>query len=160
MHKKTLWKSQKTEWKSLDTRRRARCKSYSILFDLCGSHGFNHRFQNKKNRVRLFISTLLAEKSAFSRCVIHNWEEIESLKMKKSWKSPLILFSHFHTNPVLTLCLACCRWVVLSLNCFVPIHMTVMLTVCYINRQSGRGYHYSDTNSWGESATGKKLILR
>ena len=27
-----------------------------------------------------------------------------------------------------------------------------MLTVCYINRQSGRGYHYSDTNACGESA--------
>ena len=30
---------------------------------------------------------------------------------------------------------------------FVPIHTTVMLTVCYINRQPGRGYHYSETNA-------------
>ena len=62
-----------------------------ILFNLCGSLGFYHRCQNQRNRVRLFISTLLAEKSAFSRCVIHNWEEIESLKIEKivekSWKS-------------------------------------------------------------------------
>ena len=27
-----------------------------------------------------------------------------------------------------------------------------MLTVCYINRQPGRGYHYSETNACGESA--------
>ena len=27
---------------------------------------------------------------------------------------------------------ACCRWVVLSVNCFC-LHTTVMLTVCYIN---------------------------
>ena len=31
-----------------------------------------------------------------------------------------------------------------------------MLTVCYINRQSGRGYHYSDTNACSESAASKK----
>ena len=55
--------------------------------------------------------------------------------MKKSWKSPGILFSHFSTNHVLTHCLACCRWVVLSQNWFAPIHTTVMLTVCYINRR-------------------------
>ena len=78
--------------------------------------------------------------------------------MKKSWKSPGILFSHSHTNPVLTLCFACCRCVVLSLNCFVPIHTTVILTVCYINRQPGRGYHYSDTNACGESAASDKHL--
>ena len=39
---------------------------------------------------------------------------------------------NFRTNPVLT----CCRWIVLSLNCFVPITTTVMLTVCYINKQT------------------------
>ena len=33
-----------------------------------------------------------------------------------------------------------------------------MLTVCYINRQPGRGYHYSDTNACGESAASKKQI--
>ena len=33
-----------------------------------------------------------------------------------------------------------------------------MLTVCYINRQPGRGYHYSDTNSCGESAASKNVI--
>ena len=32
-----------------------------------------------------------------------------------------------------------------------------MLTVCYINRQPGRGYHYSDTNACGESAASKKV---
>ena len=37
------------------------------------------------------------------------------------------------------------------------LHTTVMLTVCYINRQPGRGYHYSDTNACGESAASKKL---
>ena len=30
-----------------------------------------------------------------------------------------------------------------------------MLTVCYINRQPGRGYPYSDTNACGESAASK-----
>ena len=34
-----------------------------------------------------------------------------------------------------------------------------MLTVCYINRLSGRGYHYSETNAWGESAASKKCCL-
>ena len=33
-----------------------------------------------------------------------------------------------------------------------------MLTVCYINRQPGRGCHYSDTNACGESAASKKCI--
>ena len=28
-------------------------------------------------------------------------------------------------------------------------------TVCFINRQPGRGYHYSETNACGESATSK-----
>ena len=31
------------ELKSLDIRQRARCNSYSILFNLCGSPGFYHR---------------------------------------------------------------------------------------------------------------------
>ena len=48
----------------------------------------------------------------------------------------------------------------LSVNClvgelFCSIHTTVMLTVCYINRQPGRGYHYSKTNACGESAASK-----
>ena len=30
-----------------------------------------------------------------------------------------------------------------------------MLTVCYINRQPGRGYLYSDTNACGERDGGK-----
>ena len=30
---------------------------------------------------------------------------------------------------------------------FVPIHTTVMLTVSYINRHPGRGYHFSETNA-------------
>ena len=38
-----------------------------------------------------FISPLLAEKSPFKRCVIQNWEDIESLKdekvLEKSWTS-------------------------------------------------------------------------
>ena len=89
MHKKNCMKIAKIVRKSLHTRRRASCNSYSILFNLCGSPGFYHRCQNQRNRVRIFISTLLAEKSAFSRCVIHNWEEIESLKnekiLEKSW---------------------------------------------------------------------------
>ena len=32
-----------------------------------------------------------------------------------------------------------------------------MLTVCYINRQPGRGYHYSQTNACGQSTASKKL---
>ena len=32
-----------------------------------------------------------------------------------------------------------------------------MLTVCYINRQPGRWYHYSDTNACGESAASKNM---
>ena len=32
-----------------------------------------------------------------------------------------------------------------------------MLTVCYINRQAGRGYHYSDTNACGESAASNNV---
>ena len=30
-----------------------------------------------------------------------------------------------------------------------------VLTVCYINRQPGRGYQYSETNACGESAASK-----
>ena len=51
----------------------------------------------------------------------------------------------------------------LSVSClvvelFVPILTTVMLTVCYINRQPGRGYHYSKTNACGDSAASKKSL--
>ena len=35
-----------------------------------------------------------------------------------------------------------------------------MLTVCYINRQPGKGYHYSDTNACGESAASKNSELK
>ena len=42
----------------------------------------------------------------------------------------------------------------LSVNCFVPIHTTVMLTVCYI----GRGYHHSETNACDESAASNKTL--
>ena len=55
---------------------------------------------------------------------------------------------HIIWDMLLTLCFACCRWVVLSVNSFC-LHTTVMLTVCYINRQPGSGYHYSDTNACG-----------
>ena len=103
---KNCVKIAKNECKLLDTLQRARCNFYSILFNLCDSPHFYHQCQNQRNQVRLFISTFLAEKSAFfSRCFIQNWEEIETLKMKKvleySWKSPGILFSYFRTNPVL-----------------------------------------------------------
>ena len=54
--------------------------------------------------------------------------------------------------------MACCRWVVSSVNCFC-LHTTVILTVCYINRQPGRGYHYSETNACGESASKNKAHL-
>ena len=40
------------------------------------------------------------------------------------------------------------------------LHTTVMLTACYIDRQLGRGYHYSDTNACGESAASKKKSVR
>ena len=44
----------------------------------------------------------------------------------------------------------------LSVSCLVGelfcLHTTVMLTVCYINRQPGRGYHYSETHAWDEIA--------
>ena len=33
-----------------------------------------------------------------------------------------------------------------------------MLTVCYINRDPGRGYHYSDTNACSERAASKKNV--
>ena len=66
------------------------------------------------------------------------------------------LICHIIWDMLLTLCFACCRWVVLSVNCFC-LHTTVVLTVCYINRQRGRGYHYSDTNACGESAASKNF---
>ena len=56
------------------------------------------------------------------------------------------LICHIVWDMLLTLCFACCRWVVLSVNCFC-LHTTVMLKVRYINRQSDRGYHYSETNA-------------
>ena len=34
-----------------------------------------------------------------------------------------------------------------------------MLTVCYINRQPGRGYYYSETNTCGESAASNKGLM-
>ena len=66
-----------------------------------------------------------------------------------SWNWGLIC--HIIWDMLLTLCFACCRWVVLSVICFC-LHTTVMLTLCYINRQPGRGYHYSNTNACGENA--------
>ena len=42
---------------------------------------------------------------------------------------------------------------------FCCLHMTVMLLVCYINRQPGRGYHYSETNACGESAANKNTLI-
>ena len=48
----------------------------------------------------------------------------------------------------------------LSVSCLVGelfcLHTTVILTVRYINRQPGRGYHHSETNACGESAASKK----
>ena len=85
MRKKKLFeKSEKIEWKSLDTRWRKRCPSYSILFNLWGSPGFYYWCQNQRNRVRLFISMLPARKSAFFTFFIQKSEEIESLKNEKS----------------------------------------------------------------------------
>ena len=57
--------------------RRARWDSYSILFNLCGSPGFYHRNQNKKNNKCAFfvfsisISRFPAEKSSFFRVVFY-----------------------------------------------------------------------------------------
>ena len=77
-------RKKKTELKSLETRQRAMCNSYSILFNLCGSPGFYHRCQNQRNGGCLFIPPLLTEKKCtLKRCVIQNWEEIESLKNEK-----------------------------------------------------------------------------
>ena len=48
----------------------------------------------------------------------------------------------------------------LSVSCLVGelfcIDTTIMPLVFYINRQPGRGYHYSKTNAWGERAASKK----
>ena len=96
---KTFWKSPKTEWKSLDTRPRAKCDSYSIQF-VRKSRFLSPESGSKKTS--LFTSMFSAEKVHFLRCLIQNWEEIESLK-KKPWNSPGILFSHFRTNPVQTI---------------------------------------------------------
>ena len=69
------------------------------------------------------------------------------------------LICHIIWNMLFTLCFACCWWVVLSVNCFC-LHTTVMLTVCYINRQPGRGYHYnSETNACGESVASKNIVV-
>ena len=50
----------------------------------------------------------------------------------------------------------------LSVSCLVGdcffLHTTVMLTVCYINRHPGRGYHYSESNACGESAASNKQV--
>ena len=156
--KKLCENRKKSEWKSLDTRQRARFANCILFCSICAVVPVFITGVRIKEIECAFWFRRFWLKNAFSRCVIQNWEEIESLKnKKKSWTSPGILFSHFCTNPVLTLYFACCRWVVLSLNCFVPINTTVMLTVCYINRQPGRGYHYSDTNACGESAASKKV---
>ena len=58
-------------------------------------------------------------------------------------------------NTMFCLLSVCC----LVVELFFPIHTTVMLTVCYINRQPGRGYHYSETSARGESAASKKEVL-
>ena len=65
------------------------------------------------------------------------------------------LICHIIWDMLLTLWFACCLWVVLSLNWFC-LHTTVMQTVCYINRQPGRRYHYSDTTACGKNAASKK----
>ena len=48
----------------------------------------------------------------------------------------------------------------LSVSCLVGeffcLDTTIMPLVFYINRQPGRGYHYSETNAWGKSAASKK----
>ena len=81
--KKYVKITKKTEWKSLDTRQRARCDSYSIL--LYNSPGFYLR--------------CLAEKSVFFHVVLYTiGKKLSSWKMKKSWNSPEILFTHFHTG--------------------------------------------------------------
>ena len=71
MVKKLYENGQKNERKSLDTRQSASCNSYSILFILCSSPGFYHQCQNQRIRVRLFISLLLAEKSALLNVVLY-----------------------------------------------------------------------------------------
>ena len=63
--KKLCGNCKKTEWKSLDIRRRGRRDSYSILINLCGSPSFYHQNQNQRKRACLFTSTFPAEKSAF-----------------------------------------------------------------------------------------------
>ena len=157
MQKNCVKIAKKTEWKSQDTRQRARCNSYSIPFNLSFSKtNLSSVSESKKSSAPLHFDASGWKSALFNVVLYKIGKKLSPWKMKKSWKSPGILFSHSHTNPVLTLCFACCRWVVLSLNCFVSIHTTVMLTVCYINRRPGRGYHYSNTNACGECAASNK----
>ena len=51
-------------------------------------------------------------------------------------------------------CLLSVSYLVRELICC--LHTTIMLTVCYINRQPGRWYHYSKTNAYSESAASNK----
>ena len=152
MSKKTEWKSQKTEWKPLDTRQRASCNSYSILFNLCSGPVFITSIRIKEIECAFSYRRFWLKKWTFDRCVRQNWEEIESLKIKKSWNSVFLFPYEPCLNTMFCLLLVSC----LVVELFIPIHTTVMLTVCYINRQPGRGYHYFDTNACGESAERKK----
>ena len=68
--------------------------------------------------------------------------------MKKSWNSPGKSWNSvvpFPYEPCLNTMFCLLSVSCLAVELFVPIHTTVMLTVCYINRQPGRGYHYSET---------------
>ena len=97
---KKLWKSQKTEWKSLDTHQRVRCDLHSILFTLCGSPIFYHQIQNQRKPVRLFSLRFPSKKRAFFSVVLYKiGKKLIPWKMKKSWNSPGILFSHLCRNP-------------------------------------------------------------
>ena len=53
-------------------------------------------------------------------------------------------------------CLLSMSYLVSELFCC--LHTTVMLTVCYIDRQPGREYHYSEINACGESAASKNAL--
>ena len=76
---KKLWKLQ-NESKSLDKCHRARCDSYSIPFNLCGSPGYYHCCQSEP----FHFDASSWKKCIFSCWFIQNWEEIESLKSEKS----------------------------------------------------------------------------
>ena len=95
------------------------CNSYSILFNLCDGPGFYHRCQNERNRVRLFISTLLTEKMHFHVVLYKIGKKLSPWKMKKSWKSPGIPFSQFPCEPCLNtmFCLLSVSCLVVELFC-------------------------------------------